>query len=58
MKTRLVVHLAAQILAQGAVVALIHSNTGKEWYAAAVAVVGVLVAFYDTTAGLVAAGKV
>lgn len=49
MKLRLSLHLLAQILAQGAVIALIHSTTGKDWYAAAVAIVGVIVAFLDTT---------
>lgn len=50
MKLRLSLHVLAQILAQGAVVALIPSGTPEKYFAAVVAIVGVLVAFYDTTA--------
>jgi len=48
-KLRLALHLAAQILAQGAVVALVPASASK-FFAALVAIVGVFVAFFDTSA--------
>lgn len=48
MKLRLFFHILAQILAQGAVIAIVPGGVEK-YYAAVVAVVGVLVAYFDTT---------
>ena len=45
-KLKLLVHLLGQILAQGAVAALVPVGYEK-YYAAAVAIVGVIIAFYD-----------
>ena len=43
----LVSHVAGQILAQGAVYALLKDHSPEAIYAAIVAVVGVVVAYYD-----------
>jgi len=48
-KARLTLHLVGQILAQSAVVALVPASAAK-YFAAAVAIVGVLIAFFDTGA--------
>lgn len=48
MKLRLFFHLLAQILAQTAIIAIVPGGVEK-YYAAAVAVVGVIVAYFDTT---------
>lgn len=48
MKFRLALHIIAQVLGQAAVAALIPASIAK-YYAAAIAVVGVLVAFFDTS---------
>ncbi len=45
-KLKLAFHLLAQILVQGAVAALVPQG-GEKYYAAVVAIVGVVVAFYD-----------
>ena len=49
MKLRLTFHLLAQVLAQGAVYLLLKDHSPEAIYAALVAVVGVLVAFFDQT---------
>jgi xanthosine utilization system XapX-like protein len=43
----LVSHIAAQILAQGAVYALLKDHSPEAIYAAVVAVIGIVVAYYD-----------
>lgn len=48
-KVNMLLYLAAQILAQGAVQALVPDGIWNKVYTAVVAVVGVLVAFTDTT---------
>lgn len=49
-KYSLFFHLLAQVLAQGAVASLVPAGIYEKVFAAIVAVVGVIVAFYDTTA--------
>ncbi len=48
MNTRLVLHLIAQLVAQGAIIDLVPVQY-KPVFMAVVAVIGVLVAFYDNT---------
>lgn len=48
-KYSLFFHLLAQVLAQSAVAALVPGGIYEKVFAAVVAVVGVIVAFYDTT---------
>lgn len=50
--TVLFLHLLANILAQGAVIALVPSGQPEKIYQAVVAIVGVIVAFYDTTSSV------
>jgi len=45
-KLRVTLHILGQILAQGAVVALVPASADK-YFAALVAIVGVLIAFFD-----------
>lgn len=48
-KTILLLHVLSNILAQGAIIALVPSGWPEKVFQAAVAVIGVFVAFYDTT---------
>lgn len=49
--TILFLHLLANILAQGAIIALIPAGQPIKYYQAIVAIIGVIVAFYDTASG-------
>lgn len=46
-KLKLILHIVGQILAQAAVYALLKDHSPEALYAAAIAVVGVLLAFFD-----------
>ncbi len=48
MNWRLTFHLLAQIVAQGAVAGLF-TGSFEKYFAAAVAIIGVVAAYYDTT---------
>jgi len=55
-KLKLALHLVAQLLAQGAIIELVPTEY-KIYFAALVAVVGVLVAFFDQSYAIGKMGK-